>query len=74
MTKEDIIKDCEKIIYEIKLQNEDLKIKFISMDDNGFVESKKLIIQDQTNKIIVMKDYIGGPKDFKLKYKNNKFI
>lgn len=73
MTKEDIIKDCEKIIKEINFTKNELKIKFITTNDNDFTKKKQLIMQDKDNKIIVMKEYLGGPEDFSVKYKNSKF-
>ena len=73
MTKNDIIKDCESIIKEIKLENKDLKIEFIDVKSNNFTKNKLLLIKDK-DRIIATKKYIGGPKEFKLKYQENKFL
>lgn len=69
----DILKDCEKIIKEINIKG-NLKIKFITSNDNSFVKKKQLFIYDSEGKIIVIKEYAGGPSDFEINYKNGKFI
>lgn len=68
---DNIIKDCENIIKEIK--NDDLTIRFITSDSKDFVKKKQLLMYDKSGRIIVMKDYAGGPEDFSIKYKNGKF-
>lgn len=68
---DNIIKDCESIIKEIK-ENE-VTIRFVTSESNDFTKKKQLLIYDKSGRIIVMKDYSGGPEDFQIKYKNSKF-
>ena len=68
---ENILKDCENIIKEIK-ENEVI-IRFLTSESNDFTKKKQLLIYDKSGRIIVTKDYSGGLEDFQIKYKNNKF-
>lgn len=66
-----MIQDCEKIIKEIN--ENDLTIRFVTSHSNDFTKKKQLLMYDKNGRIIVTKDYAGGPDDFQLKYKNGKF-
>lgn len=74
MTKQDIIKDCEKIIKEINYTNKSLKIQFKTENNNSFTKKKRLLLKNDNKEIVVIKDYISDIEDFEVNYKNNKFF